>query len=276
MEQRPLQEDYINMKLLFLGSGASGLARIPEAELKEGDRRAPSMLIDDNVLVDVSLRSFDYMVKIGKDPSKITDIFLSHAHFDHFNRDTLMKFVSAAKSKIRFWYHRGAQENMRLSDEDISLIELHPLNVCDSVETGGICAVALPANHLVGGLTSAETPLHYIFEKEGKRVFYGCDGGWYTTVEWEYLLRNKVTLDAVVMDATVGADAGNFRIGTHNTLAMVKLLVLALKQNGIIEERTPVIATHFSRSCYPKNCSHDDVFAPLGVLAAADGREFEI
>lgn len=264
------------MKLLFLGSGASGLARIPEAELKEGDRRAPSMLIDDNVLVDVSLHAFDYMVKTGKDPSKITDIFLSHAHFDHFNRDTLMKFVSAAKSKIRFWCHRGAQENMRLSGEDLSLIELHPLNVCDTLETGGMTVTALPANHLVGTFKSAEIPLHYIFEKDGKKVFYGCDGGWYTAIEWEYLLQNKIRLDAVIMDATVGEDAGNFRIGTHNTLAMVKLLTLALRQNGIVGDDSLLIATHFSRSCYPEGCSHKDIFAPLGMIAAEDGITIEV
>lgn len=264
------------MKLLFLGTGAAGLGRVPESEVAEGGRRCTSVLIDDTVLVDVSLQSFDYLVKLGKDPSAITDILLSHAHFDHFNREALMQFVSAAKSKLRFWCHKGAVGHLGLTDEDMRAIDLRTVDICDAWETADLRVTALPANHLVGDLKSAEVPLHYIFEKGGKRVFYGCDGGWYTAVEWEYLLQNAIKLDAVIMDATVGEDAGNFRIGTHNNIAMIKLLTLALRQNGLLSDNAFLIATHFSRSCYPANCSHKEIFEPLGMIAAEDGVEMII
>ena len=28
-------------------------------------------------------------------------------------------------------------------------------------------------------------------EKDGKKFYYGCDGGWYTAIEWEYMLQNS-------------------------------------------------------------------------------------
>ncbi|MBQ2273498.1 MAG: hypothetical protein II337_08565 [Clostridia bacterium] len=264
------------MKLLFLGTGAAGNSKRSEAEITEGSRRCASLLIDDTILVDVSRQSYDYLIKQGKDPSAVTDIFLSHAHGDHFNREVLLSYAAAAKEKLRFWCHRGAVEHLNLTEEDLQVIDLHPLEICDTVETGGVTVTALPANHLVGSFTCAEKPLHYIIEKDGKKIYYGCDGGWYTAIEWEYLRANKVVFDAVILDATVGDDAGNFRIATHNNIAMIQILTLALRQNEMLTENALLIATHFAASCYPKDRSHDEIFAELGMLAAADGRIIEV
>ncbi|MBO5221272.1 MAG: MBL fold metallo-hydrolase [Clostridia bacterium] len=264
------------MKLLFLGTGAAGSLKRTEAEMPEGSRRCASLRIDENVLVDVARQSFDYTVKLGKDPSSITDIFLSHAHGDHFCRDALMQYAAAAKEKIRFWCHKGAVEHLNLSEEDLQKIDLRPVEICDTWETAGMTVTALPANHLVGSFTCAERPLHYIFEKDGKKLYYGCDGGWYTAIEWEYMRANKVVFDAVIMDATVGEDAGNFRIATHNNLAMIRLLTLALRQNEMLAENALLIATHFANSCYDKSRTKEEVFGELGMIPAFDGKELEI
>ncbi len=264
------------MKLLFLGTGAAGNAKRQEIEIPAGTRRCASLRIDEDVLVDVSRQSFDYLTKLGKDPSYITDIFLSHAHGDHFNREALMQFASAAKGKIRFWCHHGALEHLNFTEDELQMIELHPVEICDTWETAGMTVTALPANHLVGSFTCAEKPLHYVFEKNGKRLYYGCDGGWYTAVEWEYLRANNVVFDAVIMDATVGEDAGNFRIATHNNLAMINLLTLALRQNGMLSENALLIATHFANSCYTKERTHDEIFGEMGMIAASDGKEIDV
>lgn len=264
------------MKLLFLGTGAAGSVKRDEADITEGIRRCTTMMIDETVLVDVSRQSFDYQTKLGKDPAKITDIFLSHAHGDHFNRDSLMKYAAATEGKVRFWCHKGALENLKFTEEELEKFVLCPVEICDTRETAGMTVTALPANHLVGSFTTAEKPLHYIFEKDGKKLYYGCDGGWYTAIEWEYMLQKKVKFDGVILDATVGEDDGNFRIATHNNLAMIKLLTLALKQNGVLNEGAKLITTHFANSCYDKAYTKEEVFAPLGILPTEDGMELEI
>ena len=90
-----------------------------------------------------------------------------------------------------------------------------------------------------------EQPLHYIFEKEGKCIFYGCDGGWFLSRAWEYMRRNCV-FDAMILETTVGECPGNFRIGTHNTLPMVRLLLTALRENRMLRESTVLIGTHIN------------------------------
>ncbi len=266
------------MKLLFLGTGAAGCEKKREMEVEKGKRRCASMLIDETVLVDISRQSFDYAVKLGCDPSSVTDIFLSHAHGDHFCRDTLMQYVAAAKTKLRFWCHKGALEHLNFTDEEKELIDVRPVEICDTWETAGMTVTALPANHLVGDFTTAEKPLHYIFEKDGKKLYYGCDGGWYTAIEWEYFRKYKVVFDAVIMDATVGEDAGNFRIATHNNLAMLELLTLALRQNGMLTENATLIANHLGDSLYSTRDHKEQavIFAKLGMVVADDGKLFEI
>jgi len=91
------------MKLLFLGTGAAGSMNKNESEILAGKRRCASLLIDNNVLVDVARQSFDFATKLGCDTSAITDIFLSHAHGDHCCSTALLQYAAAAKTKIRFW-----------------------------------------------------------------------------------------------------------------------------------------------------------------------------
>ena len=264
------------MKLLFLGTGAAGSIRRNESEITDGMRRCASMMIDDTVVVDIARQSFDYAVKLGKDPSVVTDIFLSHAHGDHFCHETLMQYITAAKTKLRFWCHRGALENLNFTEEEKQRIDICPVEICDTWETAGMTVTALPANHLVGDFSSAEKPLHYIFEKDGKKLYYGCDGGWYTAIEWEYFRKYKVVFDAVILDATVGEDTGNFRIATHNNLAMLNILALALRQNGMLADKAILIADHIGGGLYNLEKPLAETFAEMGMIAAEDGGVVEI
>ncbi len=264
------------MKLLFLGTGAAGSIKRTEDEITGDIRRCAAMMIDGTVLIDISRQAYDFAVKLGVDLSAVTDIFLSHAHGDHFNREALMKYAEGAKEKIRFWCHKGALEHLNFTEEELEKIDLRPVEICDTWQTAGYTVTALPANHLVGSFTTAEKPLHYVVEKDGKKIYYGCDGGWYTAIEWEYLRANQVVFDGVILDATVGEDAGNFRIATHNNLAMIELLTLSLKQNGMLTENAKLIATHFANSCYDKSRTKEEVFTPMGIIPAHDGMELEI
>ena len=131
------------MRLLFLGTGAAGAVKVPDAEIKPSQRRCSSMMIDRNILVDVAIQSFDYATRLGEDPSEITDIFLSHSHPDHFWKETLMQYVAAAKQKINFWCHEGAVQDLKLTEEEAAQINICPVKCMDTWEAAGMKITAL-------------------------------------------------------------------------------------------------------------------------------------
>lgn len=260
------------MKLRFLGTGAAGSMKRSESEMIEGQRRCSSLLIDGVFVVDLSPQSIDYADKLGVDTTAVTDVFLTHSHCDHYKKTMLLSLAKKTKKKLNFWCHKGAIDALKLDDEEKELINLCPVEVMDKWETGGAKITALAANHIVEG--SPEQPLHYIFEKDRKSLFYGCDGGWFVARTWEYM--RKIKLDAIILDATVGDDAGNFRIGTHNTFPMLKLINSALFDNKIMDESGVRIANHIAPSVYDMDeVQIKELFASIGMITAVDGLELE-
>lgn len=218
------------MQLSFLGTGASDWNGPDE----RGEyRRHASILLDNSLMIDVTSSVLDMI----PDPAAVTDVFFTHSHDDHFDREALKTLAPC-----RVYAHESWAES--IAADGLTVI---PLKVNVPVRAAGFTVTPMPSNHYAD--RENETTLHYLIEKEGKRLLYATDGGWLTTRE-NQIIGNQV-LDAIVFDATVGEGyADDFQIFHHNSVDMIRLMCASLRKTGRLRETAPVFLTHLSRTLH--------------------------
>jgi len=225
------------MKLFFLGTGAADWVLKKE---KGGEyRRFSSALIDDNLLIDPGPQVLEAMAEYGKDIKNIKYVIVTHKHSDHYNADTLKALQNSGAKLIDF----KAGEERKLDDYTLS---------------------AYAANH--GTVADA---VHFIIEKNGKKLFYGLDSAWLLYDEVKAIKDKRI--DLAVLDGTIGNQEGDYRIFEHNNLRMIREMKLTLE---------PFVARFMiSHMAYTLHQPHEELSKEMkgyNIEVAFDGLETEI
>lgn len=249
------------MKITFLGTCACDFSKKLQNECRDcfdfDARRSSAMMIGDEYLIDCGIHVMDSLRIAKKDTSKITDIFVTHLHWDHYNREHIAKI--AEDHRVRLWVREDA------NIEPIHNVETVKMTLFKKYEVReGFFVTGMPANHDVSVF-----PQHFIFEKDGKKLFYGCDGGWLINLTYNFLRDQK--LDLAVLDCTMGDYDGDFRIGEHNGIPMIRLLIPSLKTIGAITDETEIYLSHLAPSLHKPHTETAEIVAKFGAKVAYDG-----
>ena len=105
-------------------------------------------------------------------------------------------------------------------------------------------------------------------------IFYALDGAWFLH-ETYYALKNT-NLDFLVLDCTCGDYEGDYRIGEHNTIPMIRLMLPSLKKWGTITEKTQVYASHLAPSLHKSHEETVEILQKDGVYVAYDGLSLQL
>ena len=255
-------------KLTFLGTAAANF--LPELKTIYKDcfdknaRRASCMLIGENYLIDCGMYVMESIRIAGVDMSKITDIFVTHLHADHFIADHVAQIAAGKEKPLRLWVRRDAQLPS-IDNVEIVYLPLHtPVTVSENMTVE-----SMDANHDVDSF-----PQHFIFTIGGKKLLYALDGGWFLTSSYTYMKKSKV--DMVVLDATCGDYEGEWRIGSHNTIPMIRLMVPSLKTWGVIHDETRIYLSHLAPKLHASHDETVELVAKDGLLVAYDGLEVQL
>ena len=254
------------MELRFLGTGAADWPYWPDEkdaqDLTNRIRRVSSVLVDDTILIDPAPSAYRTAKLLGVDCTKIRYVLLTHSHDDHFNADTLASFRAEAPG-LEFLCSAGALPRCPGIDPSLPVRTLHPMDVfrLDRYEV-----TALPGNHLA---RMDEITLHYVIRDGERSFFYSMDSGWFTAVEWEWLMHKE--LDCAVLDCTCGDYLGDFRLGTHNSIPMIRIMEPSMRQNGMLRADGRIILQHLARTLHKPNAEVEADMAKEGYLVAKDG-----
>lgn len=254
-------------KLTFLGTAAANFSPRLKTDCKDrfdkDARRASSMLIGERYLIDCGMYVMESLRIAGTDVSKITDVFLTHLHADHFVPEHVAQIAAGKKRPLRVWVRRDAQ----LPDiPNIEVVHM-PLHTVIPV-SDGMTVETIDANH-----DPKAFPQHLIFTIGGKQLLYALDGAWFLTESYRYLHNRK--LDMAVLDATCGDYVGDYRMGEHNSIPMIRLMVPSLKNWGAIHEQTKIYLSHLAPKLHLPHEETAALVAKDGLLVAYDGLKLD-
>lgn len=254
--------------LIFLGTAACDFSPLLKTECKDrfdnNARRASSMLVNGSCLIDAGDHIIDSL-RIAEVPlDNITDIFITHIHSDHFNPENIARIAEAKSDSLRLWVGDKAMIP-QIPNTEVIRTEDYQTITTDT----GISVTGLTANH-----DPAACPRYLFLEKDGKKLLYATDGGWFLNKTY-FFLQNK-GLDLMAIDATCGDYVGDFRMAEHNSIPMIRLMMPSLRTIGALKENSRVFLTHIAPSLHKSHEETVKIVAPDGLEVAFDGLKLTI
>lgn len=284
------------MKITFLGTAAATacplvFCRCPacqEAWKRGGKdkRRRSSLLVNDNLLIDlgpdVMTAAFDFDI----DVSRIRYCLQTHAHSDHFDaghlvtrlsdyatKDTLPLDLCASRETLAHMTDR-----LNLEEPGISLLakegqeklhmNTHPMQHGDTISLDKYRITAVESNH-----DPRDGSLLWVVE-EGNAVFlYATDTMRFTENALSLFQERKWQFDAVAIDHTYGPGAKGFG---HLCADEMIEEVTKLRTLGHLKENSRVLATHISHEGMPLHKELSAFASKHGYEVAYDGLSIEL
>ena len=252
----------------FLGTSAANFPLLKTGNYNDrfdnNARRASCMMIGENILIDCGMHVLDSLKLAKVDVSKITDIFVTHTHADHFNKEHAEIIASGKNAPVRLWCRQDAVFPEMQNIEIIRMEEGVYYHVSKNVN-----AMSVYANH-----DEASFPNHFLFNVNGKKLLYATDGAWILARAVKHLRGMKI--DYYVTDATCGDYIGDYRAGEHNSIPMIRLMLPSLKQLEILREDSTVLLTHIAPSLHKPHDEIQESVLADGITVAYDGMTIEL
>lgn len=276
------------MKIKILGSGGGegfpaafcNCEHCETARQKGGKslRTLSQTLINDDLLIDFPADTATHCMLHGVRLGQLQNVLITHCHIDHYEPSLLSMrggvFAHNMKYEDIYFYGPANLEQIcdtrNIRDRFRQHIHFVPLSEQTPVQIGNYRVTALKALH-VPDLGS----LNYIIEQNGKAILYLLDSGYPTDDTLRYLQSLNKTMDAVIMDATMGmADPNTYLY--HMSYRQNLQLKQALEQLGVANANTRFVVTHITHNHSEDHEKVLEFFRDTNVDVAYDGFTFTV
>lgn len=280
------------MKITLLGTAAIGyplafcncenckLARIHKGK---SIRKRASMLINDNLIIDLGPDTQTAMTMYDKDMGKIKYLLQTHIHTDHYDEGLLCTripyMIMKEHNKLEIYAHPNCLNIMSarvnqyenadlISEEGSDKLKVHSntLNAGDIVEFGEYKVKAIETIHDI-----KNGSLLYVISQNNKNVFYATD----TPVLTENALNQLkgIKLDVIIMDHTFGDVDYSF---SHLNEKLFIEQIKKLKDINCVDGNTKIYGTHISHDGMSYHEEIEKRAIENGYDIAYDGLEIEL
>lgn len=227
--------------------------------LKNGGRNIMTrsqMLIDDGLLIDFGIDTYQHFLKMGKTLVDIEHILITHSHVDHFTFEEFLNRVhgmcyNVKVEKLKMYMSKVVYDVMMNCLNARMSKDMHYLETCidfiilqpfTTVKVGDYNVHVLPA---VSHATKNEA-LIFAIEKDGRTLFYGNDIGFFDEDIDDYLLSKGVKINLLSLDCTK-CDIDH-KYYSHMNMEEGKRIAERFYKKGLLASDVKYYYTHFSHN----------------------------
>ena len=276
------------MKIKYLGTG--GCEGMPalfcrcencKKALRLGGKELRSranFLIDDKLMLEFPADAYWHTVVNKIDLSAVSDLLFTHSHSDHLYTDDLMHRCFSSidvrtERMLRIYGNGGvkaAYEKTLANFDAADIAETFSLvNAGETFEAGEYVVTAFKTTHM-----NTEDSLVYLIKKGDKAYLHLVDSAYPNEELFDYLAANKIYLNAITADCTFGNMHEEY-FGHMNVWQNARLKA-RLEKEGVIDENTKYVLTHFSHYTGDTYDALTTTAEALGMIVSYDGMELEI
>lgn len=243
--------------------------RVCEYARKHGGkniRSQTSALIDGVLKIDMPPDTWHHTVTHGLNWCGVKDLFFTHSHGDHLCVEPVIMrlpgFSNDCTEPLVIYGNETVLGTLRAPTQSSpEHIQRRLLRAFEPVVAQTATVTPLPADHIV-----EENCFLLWIERLGKTFFYAHDSGWFPEKTWAWLEGKRA--DGVLLECTMG-DRPNRR-GHLGVEALLEAST-RLREIGVIDRNTTVVATHFSHNGHLHHEELESRLNPAGIQTAFDG-----
>lgn len=238
-------------------------------------RSRTQAMVNDDLLLDFPADSVWHFMQYGIDYGRIKACLISHSHSDHLYPADIEAFGKGychndRKAPLHFY---AGESGYKLISAKTELERMQGRADCTLVKpfekfsVGGYEILPLKASH-----EPATSPVLYRIGKEGKSLLFAHDTGAFCEETWK-ALEKAGRLDLVSLDSN--GEMGVSDSCRHLAFDTAIEVFDGMKKRGIADEKTVMVANHFSHNCKK---TYDDMLPygeKYGVVISYDGLEIE-
>ena len=280
------------MKITFLGTAAIGYPlafcnceNCQQARIYRGKsiRKRSSILINENLLIDLGPDTQTSMMMYNKNMGKVTYLLQTHIHADHFDPSLLCtRLPHQIEKKLKMldiYAHPDCLQYMNKQLFQLEQIDLmsqeganklhvgiHSIRAGDIVTFANYKIKAIETNH-----DTKNGSLLYVISQDDKNVFYATDTSELTENALKQL--QNIKMRVIIMDHTFGDVGYSY---SHLNEEVFLQQIEKLKKINCIDEDTEIFATHISHEGMKYHEYIEAKANSYGYHIAFDGMELEI
>ncbi|HZH98306.1 MAG TPA: MBL fold metallo-hydrolase [Fimbriimonadaceae bacterium] len=268
------------MVLRLLGTGAAegipafcAATRVSDYARANGGkdvRTRSGALLDCCIKIDLPPDTLMQMHRDGLDASDWSCLIFTHGHDDHFTPSELQYALYPFNDQEQLGYTIYANPQIcarirtQYPDWPMAIFETNSFR---TFEHEGYRITPIHANH-----KPDEDAQNLIFEKNGKRLLYATDTGYWLDETWSFLEGWK--LDALVIECCEGLRPTDYY--GHLDVGLCLQMIERLRKMGVLTDDSLICTTHHSHNGDATHAELEAALNPHGVQVGYDGLELRI